>query len=204
MNTLALRDLLFAAINGAFIGLLAPFIFRNLFSGSLAHIPVIAFVIVLSILSALGIAIGYLLGKYIRSFFYQLSKFGLIGVANTVIDLGIYNLFIYFSDVSSGYLISVFKSFSVLAAIINSYIWNKFWSFEKKEGKNIGEEFTQFLAVSLIGLLLNVGITSLVVNVIGTPASMNDKAWANVGGLTASILVLTWNFVGYKFFVFKK
>lgn len=204
MNTLSIRDLLFAAINGAFIGLLAPFIFRNLFSGPLAQVPVIAFVFALSILSVVGIAVGYFLGKYVRSFFYQLSKFGLIGVANTVIDLGIYNLFIYFSDISTGYLVSVFKSFSVLAAIINSYIWNKFWSFEKKEGKDVGEEFTQFLAVSLTGLLLNVGITSLVVNVIGAPTGISDKAWANIGALSASILVLTWNFIGYKFFVFKK
>jgi len=195
------RDLVFGAINGAFIGILAPFIFSNL--ALKLPVPVIVFVPLLSILSALGIATGYFLSK-IRPFFFQLAKFGLIGVANTVVDLGIYNLFIYLSDVSSGYLIVVFKSFSVLAAIVNSYVWNKFWSFEKKEVHNVGEEFTQFLMVSLVGLLLNVGITAFVVNVIGAPVGVAEKTWANVGGLTASILVLTWNFIGYKFFVFKK
>ena len=125
-------------------------------------------------------------------------------MANTVVDLGIYNLFIYMTDVSSGYMIAVFKSFSVLAAIVNSYVWNKFWSFEKKEVANVGEEFTQFLMVSLVGLLLNVGITSFVVNVIGAPTGIADKTWANIGGLTASVLVLSWNFIGYKFLVFKK
>lgn len=195
------RDLVFGAINGAFIGVLAPFIFSNL--ALKLPIPVVIFVPLLALLSALGIGAGYLLSK-IRPFFFQLAKFGLIGVANTVVDLGIYNLFIYLSDVSSGYLIVVFKSFSVLAAIINSYVWNKFWSFEKKEVHNVGEEFTQFLMVSLVGLLLNVGITAFVVNVIGAPAGVAEKTWANVGGLTASILVLTWNFIGYKFFVFKK
>ena len=195
------RDLIFGAINGAFIGVLAPFIFSNL--ALKLPIPVVIFVPLLALLSALGIGAGYLLSK-IRPFFFQLAKFGLIGVANTVVDLGIYNLFIYLSDVSSGYLIVVFKSFSVLAAIVNSYVWNKFWSFEKKEVHNVGEEFTQFLMVSLVGLLLNVGITAFVVNVIGAPAGVAEKTWANVGGLTASILVLTWNFIGYKFFVFKK
>lgn len=195
------RDLVFGAINGAFIGILAPFIFSNL--ALKLPVPIIVFVPLLSMLSALGIATGYFLSK-IRPFFFQLAKFGLIGVANTVVDLGIYNLFIYLSDVSSGYLIVVFKSFSVLAAIVNSYVWNKFWSFEKKEVHNVGEEFTQFLMVSLVGLLLNVGITAFVVNVIGAPVGVAEKTWANVGGLTASILVLTWNFIGYKFFVFKK
>lgn len=198
---LTARDLVFGAINGAFIGILAPFIFSNLTLK--LPVPVVIFVPLLAFLSALGIAVGYFLSK-IRPFFFQLSKFGLIGVANTVVDLGIYNLFIYMSDVSSGYMIAVFKSFSVLAAIVNSYVWNKFWSFEKKEVRNMGEEFTQFLMVSLVGLLLNVGITAFVVNVIGAPAGVADKTWANVGGLTASILVLTWNFIGYKFLVFKK
>lgn len=195
------RDLIFGAINGAFIGILAPFIFSNL--SVTLPVPIIVFVLILSFGAAFGIAVGYFLSK-IRPFFFQLAKFGLIGVANTVVDLGIYNLFIYLSDVSTGYLIVVFKSFSVLAAILNSYVWNKFWSFEKKETHNLGEEFTQFLMVSLVGLLLNVGITAFVVNVIGAPTGVADKTWANIGGLTASMLVLTWNFVGYKFFVFKK
>lgn len=199
---LTLRDLLFAAINGAFIGILAPFIFANL--AVRLPIPVEFFAPLLALLSALGVAFGYFLSKVVRPFFFQLSKFGLVGVANTVIDLGIYNLFIFMSDVSSGYLIAVFKSFAVMTAIVNSYVWNKFWSFEKKETSNMGEEFTQFLLVSLTGLLLNVGITSLVVNAIGAPAGMSEKVWANIGGLTASLLVLTWNFIGYKFFVFKK
>lgn len=137
---LSSRDIIFGAINGAFIGILAPFIFSNL--ALKLPVPIVIFVPLLALLSALGIAVGYFLSK-IRSFFFQLAKFGLIGVANTVVDLGIYNLFIYLSDVSSGYLIVVFKSFSVLAAIVNSYVWNKFWSFEKKEVHNVGEEFTQ-------------------------------------------------------------
>lgn len=195
------RDLIFGAINGAFIGILAPFIFSNL--ALTLPLPIVLFVPLLALLSALGIALGYVLSK-IKPFFFQLSKFGLVGVTNTVVDLGIYNLFIFASDVSSGYLIAVFKCFSVMAAIINSYVWNKFWSFEKKEVSNVGEEFTQFLMISLIGLLLNVGITAFVVNVIGAPAGMAEKTWANIGGLTASVLVLTWNFIGYKFFVFKK
>jgi|SRR6185369_2091363 len=195
------RDLIFGAINGAFIGILAPFIFSNL--GTHLPVRVSFFVPLLALFSSLGIAAGYLLSK-IKPFFFQLSKFGLIGVANTVVDLGIYNLFIYMTDISNGYLISVFKCFSVLAAIINSYVWNKFWSFEKKEVSNVGEEFTQFLMVSLIGLLLNVGITSFVVNIITAPAGIPEKTWANIGGLAASVLVLSWNFIGYKFLVFKK
>ncbi len=198
---LTLRDLVFAAINGAFIGILAPFIFANLTVK--LPLPALLFAPLLALLAAIGVSIGYWLSK-IRPFFFQLSKFGIIGITNTVIDLGVYNFFIFTSDISSGYLIAVFKSFAVLIAIVNSYIWNKFWSFEKQETDNVGKEFRQFLLVSLIGLLINVSITLFVVNGIGAPAGIAEKTWANVGGITASILVLAWNFIGYKFFVFKK
>lgn len=198
---LTARDLIFAAINGAFIGILAPYIFANLSVKLPVSQGVFAFIIAL--LSAIGVAVGYLLSR-IKPFFFELAKFGLIGVANTIIDLGLFNLFIYFSHISDGYIVSIFKSLSVLAAIISSFIWNKYWSFAKKDSANVKEEFAHFLMVSLIGLLLNVGITSFIINVITIPAGIPDKAWANVGALTASALVLTWNFVGYKFFVFKK
>ncbi|MBP7060910.1 MAG: GtrA family protein [Candidatus Moranbacteria bacterium] len=198
---LSFRDIIFGAINGAFIGILAPFIFKNL--GANLPVPVSVFIPTMAIGAGLGIAVGYYLSK-IRPFFFQLAKFGLIGVANTVVDLGIYNFFIFMSDTSSGYLIIVFKFFSVSMAIINSYIWNKFWSFENKGTQNLKQEFSQFLMVSLVGMLLNVGITAFVVNIIGAPAGVAEKTWANIGALTASALVLTWNFIGYKFFVFKK
>ncbi len=194
-------DLVFGAINGAFIGALAPYIYSNL--GGKLYFHSLVFIFIMAFGAALGIAVGYALSK-IRPFFFQLAKFGLIGVTNSVVDLGIYNFFIYHSDVTSGSLIIVFKCISVLGAIINSYVWNKFWSFDKKSADNLGKEFTQFLIISSIGLLLNVGITAFVVNIIGAPTGFSEKAWANVGGLTASALVLTWNFVGYKFFVFKK
>ena len=195
------RDLVFGAINGAFVGVLAPYIYTNL--GGKLHIHLLLFVFIMALGAAFGIAIGYALSK-IRPFFFQLAKFGLIGVTNSVVDIGIYNSFIYYSNVSSGSMIIVFKCISVLGAIVNSYIWNKYWSFEKKNADNLKQEFTQFLIISSIGLLLNVGITAFVVNIIGAPTGFSEKAWANVGGLTASVLVLTWNFVGYKFFVFKK
>lgn len=195
------RDLVFGAVNGAFVGVLAPYIYTNL--GGKLHIHLLLFVFIMALGAAFGIAIGYALSK-IRPFFFQLAKFGLIGVTNSVVDIGIYNSFIYYSNVSSGSMIIVFKCISVLGAIVNSYIWNKYWSFEKKNADNLKQEFTQFLIISSIGLLLNVGITAFVVNIIGAPTGFSEKAWANVGGLTASVLVLTWNFVGYKFFVFKK
>lgn len=197
------RDLFFAAINGAFIGILAPIIITNL--GSKIPIPYIAFVVAVSLTTTVGIGIAYVIASYIRRlrFLFQLAKFGIIGVTNTIIDLGIFNLFIYATDIATGNLILGFKIVSVNAAIISSYIWNKYWSFEKKGGTQ-SREVMQFWLVSIVGLVINAGITWTMINIITSPTTITDKAWASIASACASIIVLTWNFIGYKLWVFKK
>ena len=130
--------------------------------------------------------------------FYQFSKFFLVGGMNVLIDLGILSLLIVLFKIDKGLWYSAFKGFSFLLATVNSYFWNKLWTFETEKGK-----FDRFLAVSLIGLLINVGTASLIVNLISIPFGLTAGAWAIIGALGGSLASLTLNFLGYKFIVFK-
>lgn len=135
----------------------------------------------------------------------QAVKFVLVGGLNTVIDFGVLNLLIFTTSIASGFGYAAFKGISFVAAVINSYFLNKFWTF--KSAGNSGKEFSQFFLVSLIGFGINVGVASLVVNAIANPfgfSGISDKIWANVGALAATFCAMAWNFIGYKFIVFKK
>lgn len=202
MLKLTARDIFFAAINGFAIGLLAPFIFHNL--GAKLPIPAILFACILAILAVVGISLGYWLGKILRPFFYQLAKFGLVGVGNTVVDNGIFSFFIFLTAITSGPFIPLFRTISAFMAIVNSYLWNKYWSFQKKEENEVPKEFTHFVIISVIGLIINVSITSLLINVLGPQAGFSPTAWATLAGIIPIPVVLIWNFIGYKLFVFKK
>jgi putative flippase GtrA len=68
----------------------------------------------------------------------------------------------------------------------------------------MSKEFYQFFAVTLTGLIINVSIAHLIVNVMGPQFSLPAALWGNLGGIGAVIVTFAWNFVGYKFFVFKK
>jgi len=153
--------------------------------------------IVFPVLCAGGM-VAALLFKEKLLILYQFAKFFLVGGMNTLVDLGILNLLIFVSEISSGLWYSVFKGFSFLVATINSYLWNKLWTFKTGKGT-----FSQFLVVSFIGLLINVGIASLVVNSIGIQFGLSAAAWASIGALAGSVVGLIWNFLGYKFIVFK-
>lgn len=189
------KDALLAAIIGLVIAVILLLIGANIaltipFGGTL--------ILIFPILSVAGLWLSSLIARRIF-IVWQAAKFFLVGVLNTFIDLGVLNLFIFLSGVASGSLFSVFKGIGFVIAVVNSYYWNKIWTFGARQGG-----FISFFLVSAVGLLINVGVASLVVNVIGPPPTVAPSAWANIGGLIATLIALVWNFVGYKFIVFKK
>jgi putative flippase GtrA len=172
-------------------------------------------------LSLLGMFIVSLLGKRFL-IILQAGKFVLVGALNTFIDLGVLNILIWISGVASGVWYSVFKGISFLIATTNSYFWNKHWTFENRasiygsEGRKEDEvlfdqgkkafvpgEFSKFLIVTTIGLFINVGIASFVVNVIGLQFEVSKAMWATIGAFTATFFAWVWNFLSSKFIVFK-
>lgn len=157
--------------------------------------------VALPILSIVGLYVAYLLSSAL-TILYRIAKFILVGALNTFVDLGILNAFILFYDVAEGTPLAIFKGLSFTVAVVNSYFWNKFWTFKSKEGDR-KKEFIQFLVVSVIGLFVNVGTVVVLVNVIGAPGDIAPTLWVNIAALSATAASLAWNFIGYKFWVFK-
>jgi len=202
ISVLARNDLVYAAINGFIFGALIPIVLRNLgMQISAAKYLIIALFFV--VLATAGVYIGYLLSR-VAGFFFQLAKFGAVGAANFAVDFGVLNLLIAVSGIAAGWHFTLFKACSFIVAVTNSFFWNKFWTFKKKGGEKTGKDFVQFISVSVVGLLLNAGTASFIVNIIGPMGGVGDKTWANIATAVASVVVLTWNFLGYKFIVFKK
>jgi len=161
------------------------------------------FPLVLPILSAAGIFFAQILGQKMPTLF-QMAKSFLAGILNTFIDLGVLNFLMWIFSITAGWQYSLFKGISFTCAIVNSYFWNKFWAFEKKETAVGAGEFSKFYSIALGGLLIHLLTSSLIVNVIGVQFGLSSKIWANIGGIAAAFIGFLWNFFGYKFLVFKK
>jgi len=188
---------------GASIGFLTGLLFWGISLNLSLNIPYLWLApLVFPLLSGIGTAVAMLLSKRLPVLF-EAAKFLLVGGLNTFVDLGILNLLIFTSGVATGGLFTLFKAVSFTGAVLNSYLFNKFWTFEEKEEKGLGAEFTQFVVVSLAGFLLNVGTATLMVNAIGPQFGLSPTLWANVGALAATFVAMTWNFLGYKLIVFK-
>jgi len=135
---------------------------------------------------------------------FQFGKFIAVGQSNAAIDIGVLNLLILITDIDSGYSYSVFKATSFMFAVINSFFWNKFWSFQSKEKDRMGKQFVRFVTVALVGLLINVCVAHYVVNIIGPQWGLSSRIWANIGVLSSAVFSVFFDFFGFKVLVFKK
>jgi putative flippase GtrA len=163
-----------------------------------------ALIVFFAVFALIAIWIASLIGRKIPVIF-QFAKFAAVGAFNSFFDWGIMNLLIAFSGITGGIGYAVFKGISFLFATIGSYFWNKYWTFEKKT-ESSGKETGSFILVSVIGLLINIALASSVVYLFSTPdaTQVDLKRLANIGAVSATVASLIWNFLGYKFIVFKK
>jgi putative flippase GtrA len=168
------------------------------------------------VLCAAGLYIGYLIGRIIPVI-YQVAKFVLVGGFNTLVDWGVLALLIFLSRqylfieaqdiiwktaLFSIVFYSLFKAVSFVVASVNSYFWNKFWTFKRKTTESMGKEFLQFFTITLIGFVINVVIASVIFNYIGPFGGLNFDQWAIIAAVVATAFSMVWNFAGYKFIVF--
>lgn len=136
---------------------------------------------------------------------WEFAKYGAAGSMNAVLDVGVLNLLSMAFNVFAGPLIILFNGISIALAVTNAYFWNKLWAFKKTEQSsvfNLGE-FYKFIAATILSILGGSLIVYLLTTIIGPPAGISPGIWENISKLISVPPVVAWNFVAYKFFVFK-
>jgi len=206
MKTEEKKDLFFSLLCGFLSAIFFLFI---LFNPKIKELEKFLFLKKFSFLSLLIFPLIFLFGIKIasifRSFFpliFQFAKFAEIGVLNTLIDIGTLNLLSAATGTVGGLKIVPLNAISFLLAATNSYFFNKIWTFEIGT-KVVQREFIVFLIVSLIGLFINSTIVFLGTTFISY-FQISAGALMNLVKIFATLIVMLWNFFGYKIFVFKK
>lgn len=142
----------------------------------------------------------------------QFVKFSSVGIFNTVLDYGLF--FIFFS------LCRLDKNIAqILAtglAMLNSYILNKYWTFQKS-GMVKGREVARFITVNLLALLTVLLCLNLFYDVLALYEPVNRllvmfNASFTLSGESAVLFCklmampfsFTVNFLGNRLWVFRK
>lgn len=137
---------------------------------------------------------------------YQFIKCSLVGAINTAIDMGVFAALVHFTEIFEGPTIKTFITISFSCAVLNSFIWNKYWTFrsKSKNNKELLKQVILFIIIALVGWRIKIYTAGYVINTVGPMFGIGKELWSNLGNVSAIFLTIIWDFVGYKLVVFKK
>lgn len=119
----------------------------------------------------------------------MILRFCTVGVGNTLID---FLVFFILTSLHVQYLLA--QGISYLAGMINSYIWNRNWTFKAKEKANI-QEMLRFLAINLAAYVATLLFLYVFQQKFAWPLAVSKIA-ATLGGMAIT-------FMGSRLWVFK-
>jgi len=144
----------------------------------------------------------------------QIGKFVSVGVINTLVDLGFFNIFRRVKKISA----TVASYISTTIAMIGSYFMNKSWTFASTS--NATSEAVKFFTITVLGIyIIHNGIVYLLTKKVLWPGKLalkivrifpflkkfsDDFVTDNFAKVCAIAITLVYNFIMYKFFVFVK
>lgn len=119
----------------------------------------------------------------------QFLKFGVVGAIAFLIDYGV--LMLLSQVIGMDPVISA--SISFVVSVVFNYVASMHYVFTRRDDISRRREFTIFVILSAIGLVINEVIMVIGVNVLGDSALM-----VTITKLVATAIVMVWNFVSRK------
>ncbi|MEZ4518395.1 MAG: GtrA family protein [Chloroflexota bacterium] len=157
-------------------------------------------------------------------------KFLIVGMTGFVVDFTIFNLLIgpigvwvspdhWLYNLLTGFGLSgdfVISLAPTLAAIVsfimavcNNFIWNRHWTYPDSRSKSRRKQFTMFLTVSLIGIMIRIPLITVlnpifksIFKAIPLVAPYANRLAANAALAIAVLVVLFWNFFINRFWTY--
>jgi len=143
----------------------------------------------------------------------QFVKFCIVGASSTLIDFTVYLSLMEglrlqaFVGVVLARILAATSAFGV--AVTNGFFWNNHWTFRGSTAGSVPGRYARFILTNVIGLCLNVTILTIVSQVV--PAALvrlldpylHDPAGL-VGKVSATAVVVFWNFTASKYWTFRR
>lgn len=140
--------------------------------------------------------------RNLMGIFSQLLRFCIVGGLNTFVDVLVFNLLVWGLPTQDSGLLVVYNSLAYLVGAVNSFCWNKLWTFKQRSSAT-NDQVARFILVTSMGIICNDAFLWLATTIL-TSLSLNSFLWVNVAKLSAIAGSVTISYVGMRFSVFNK
>ena len=132
----------------------------------------------------------------------QFLRFCVVGSLNTLVDVLAFNLLIWMFPTQDSGLLVIFNSLAYLIGAVNSFCWNKIWTFrQRSEASN--DQIIRFALVTSLGIICNDAFLWLATTIFMS-LSLTSILWLNVAKVCAIAGSVTVSYIGMRFGVFTK
>ncbi|MGC9602809.1 MAG: bifunctional glycosyltransferase family 2/GtrA family protein [Minisyncoccia bacterium] len=131
---------------------------------------------------------------------YQVVRYGMAAVISTLLNAAMFNLCIFASGITRGPWIFVFSLSSYALAIINGFLWNKYWVFKHK-APSTWRTYSFFVGVTVSTAILSSALI-YVFTTFARPYFFSPHLWANIIFVAVLPLSFSINYLGNKYLVF--
>jgi putative flippase GtrA len=132
----------------------------------------------------------------------QFLRFCVVGGLNTGVDLLAFNLLIWMFPTQDSGLLVIFNSLAYLIGAVNSFCWNKLWTF-RQHSEASNDQIVRFALVTSLGIICNDAFLWLATTIF-TSLSLTSVLWLNVAKVLAIAGSVSVSYVGMRFGVFTK
>ncbi len=132
----------------------------------------------------------------------QLIRFGFVGGMNSFIDILTFNVLVGIFPTNDVYVLVFYNSLAYLTGSVNSFFWNKRWTFQQRSIVT-NDQLIRFVIVTGLGILCNDTFLWLATTIL-TSLSLNGFLWINVAKVSAIAGSVAVSYLGMRFSVFTK
>ena len=130
----------------------------------------------------------------------MLWNYLIVGGLTTVVAVGVkWGLYFTVLDVNNGFQAQVGVIISWIAAVLFAYVTNRIYVFKSKS-KKILKEMINFFGARLLTLAMEALLTFIFFTLLG----LTSNTWVIIVTVIIQVLVMVFNFIFSKIFVFKK
>lgn len=134
-------------------------------------------------------------------------RFSVVGVTGAIVDFGVMNLLRLIFHLPLIWA----QGISFVCAVINNFLWNRFWTYPESRSENVTKQLIQFFIINIIGIFIRTPLVTWLDKLILT---MLSKMTINLPvdhtiisqnlalALSISVVIL-WNFFANRYWTYR-